>query len=244
MNIIQHEQPGRTEAISPALRRSTRPGATTDIRVLPRAFGPTRSSSRWPTGDSSADWSRFSAGAQFAFGSGSRAPASFRILARSVSCFDYLDDAAAPTATLQLPVLDCGLFAIERRQTPQPENARPCEILGGEMVKQHRWFADNFAHIESILHQQENVHVVRLQLIGDKRAVKNETRHPASLVNELVNVLETPTEHHATWSAQSKALDDLCECGFMNSSRQVTGRCQWWPFLHLCAVNKRRFSRK
>src|SRR5205814_9451386 len=118
------------------------------------------------------------------------------------------------------------------------------EILRGKMVKQHRCFADNFAHIKSILHQQENVHVVRLQLIGDKRAVTNETRHAAGLLDQLINALEPPAKHCAARSAQPKAIDDLCECGFVNSSWQVTGRCEWWPFLHLCAENKRRFSRK
>jgi hypothetical protein len=84
-------------------------------------------------------------------------------------------------------MLNGGLLAFKSGQPSQPENARSSEVLGCQMIEKNGRFAYSFTHVKIILHEEENVHVVRFRLAGDKRTIKDETRQATRLLNEFVD---------------------------------------------------------
>ena len=93
------------------------------------------------------------------------------------------------TIALRLPVLNGGLLAAETTQPPHPEDAGTEVSLSCQMIEEKPRFPGDVRQIEAVLHDEEEIDIVRLALLRDKRAVDNEPGQRASRARRIVDVL-------------------------------------------------------
>jgi hypothetical protein len=124
---------------------------------------------------------------------------------------------------LDLPVFYRRLFAIQSSQPPEPKDAGPEVRLGSEVIEQQARFSRRHGNIETVGHEQEDVHVVRL---GLRRHEGPEHDHPREVSGPARNGVEPfqPEEHpSALRSPGAKTFADLVESGVVNAEREVLG---------------------
>src|SRR5689334_8119400 len=69
----------------------------------------------------------------------------------------------------------------------QPEHAGPFILLRGRVVEADSGSSRNLPRRERVLHEEEEVNVVRVGLSGDERAEDDETRQMACAARQVVN---------------------------------------------------------
>ncbi len=71
-------------------------------------------------------------------------------------------------------MLNSGLLAAETTQPPHPEDAGTKVSLSGQMIEEKPRFPGDLGQIEAVLHDEEDINIVRLALLRDKGAIDNE----------------------------------------------------------------------
>src|ERR1044071_210057 len=100
------------------------------------------------------------------------------------------------------------------------------------MIEQDCRLACNFAHIESVVHYEKNVHIVRCGLRSYERAEDDETSQRSSGVNERVNAFESASNNCSAGRASAETLDHVRKPGGVNVRRQIARIIEWRPFFH------------
>ena len=116
------------------------------------------------------------------------------------------DDATFRAITFDLPIFDRSLFTADRRHSANPENAGTKAMLCGAVIdEQQSGFTNERSHIEIIIHDHENVHIVGFMFVGDKRSKDDKTYQMASLRRDSIDAFEASRNECAAVRACSKA---------------------------------------
>jgi hypothetical protein len=120
-------------------------------------------------------------------------------------------------------VLNSGLLAAETTQPPHSEDAGTKVSLSGQMIEEKPRFPGDLGQIEAVLHDEEDINIVRLALLRDKGAIDNEPGQKAGRVSRMVDVLQTIGDRQTLNGSTTEAFDHLRESRPVYAFRQVTG---------------------
>lgn len=96
-------------------------------------------------------------------------------------------------------MLDGFLFIRKCSHSPQPEHAGSKMSLSCGMLKQNSSLAHELANIEGVLHQQENVEVIRLWFSSNKRTEHKESSNMAGYEGQSINSFQPHCDKLALW---------------------------------------------
>lgn len=125
------------------------------------------------------------------------APASLLVPDRLQSCrLPYnFDNSPASHVALDLPPGNSLLLSTKGCNPAQPEHACSEMRLRGCMIEENSGLAAQLSHVESILHQQENIYVGRFSLRGHERSEHDESRQLPCADRQTINSFE-PLRHN------------------------------------------------
>jgi len=80
------------------------------------------------------------------------------------------------TVAFRLPIFYQGLFPTQSREPSYPENARAKVGIRSRMVERQGRFSLQSIAVEGVAHHENDVHILQIGFVGDKRAVT--VHHP------------------------------------------------------------------
>ena len=145
-------------------------------------------------------------------------------------------------------MLNGGLLAAETTQPPHPEDAGTEVSLSCQMIEEKPRFPADLGQVEAILHYEEDIDVVRLALLRDKRAIDGEPGQKAGRVGRMVDVLQTIRDRQTLKSLTAEAFDHLRASRPVHAFWQVTGETKpgsaWGPPVGMALLASPRSGRQ
>ena len=132
------------------------------------------------------------------------------------------NNSAAAAITADLLMLDHRLLAAECAGAAGPKHA--CSKMGFRLhvTEQQSSFARQRRQIESVLHQQYNIHIVRLGLCRDERSKHDKTRQLARRDRKIVKTTQPITHDASLLGSFPKTSKRLRQCRRMNTDWKVS----------------------
>jgi hypothetical protein len=96
------------------------------------------------------------------------------------------------------------------------------------MVEKPARFQRTIFQAECIVHNQNDIDIIRLHLRGNVASEKHEPAHALSAFRELVNVGQVSRASVTLASSAAEAPEDLTQRGPMDAGRQITGCVGIW----------------
>jgi hypothetical protein len=118
-------------------------------------------------------------------------------------------------------MLDGRLLATESSQTPQPKYTAAKVGLGRGVVKEQPRFARESSYVKSILHQQEDIHVIRFRLGSDKRSENCAPGQVPCCLSQAVDAFQPHSHDFALGRATAEAGHGLGQSCAVDARRQV-----------------------
>jgi len=100
-----------------------------------------------------------------------------------------------------------------------PEHARTEVRLCGRMVEERRSVACQLGCIERVLHDQEHVHVLRLELARDERSEYHEARQMIGRLGEAIDTVQAEGEDFSLRRTDAELVEDLSQRCAMHTER-------------------------
>src|SRR5215204_2593613 len=120
---------------------------------------------------------------------------------------DYLQDAALIAIALDLPMFDHRLLSAERGRAPNPKDTCTKQILRCGVVEYQPRIWRKSSHVKRILHEQEDVNVIRLRLCRNERAENDEAREMAGRACQVVDPFKA-SRHERPARSRPEMLED------------------------------------
>lgn len=122
-----------------------------------------------------------------------------------------------------LPMADKLVNRLSQEQTgPYPEDARPIPSLCSGMIKQSSGFHRTLFQSERIVHDQNDVNVIRVRFVRYIAPKHNQSQKMISSLRQNQDVKQTSGDQSALLCALTKALDKNLNRNAMYALRQIT----------------------
>src|SRR5258706_4088539 len=145
---------------------------------------------------------------------------------------DDLNNAAVGLLARALPVLDGGVLPVDSRHPSNQKDARTFVMLGCHVVKDDRGFALHLLGIKRIVHQQEDIDIVRLALRRHEGPKNDEPCQLSRTAYQRIDTHQPLRDEAPLQCARPKMGDHLREGGAVNAYRQIAIAIKGWPLLH------------
>ncbi len=100
-----------------------------------------------------------------------------------------------------------------------PEHARAEVGLCGGMVEEQRSVACQLGCIERVLHDQEDVHVLRFRFVRDERSEYHEARQMIGCLRDTIDTVQAEGEDFSLRRTDAELVEDLSQRCAMHTER-------------------------
>ncbi len=186
---------------------------TTSTPGLPNSSGLVRPRTPLPTSGNSPDSSPFREDGRPVPESGRSFPESSCTLAH---CESWINTSTIPRFVPSRFTCQCSTAA----------------FLGRHVIKEDQRFATEMPNIKSILHDEENINVLRIGLIRDKRAKDDESAHLPGVEDQGVDTAQSLSYNAPLETAPTKMIDYVVQVGSVNAGRKISTLVELTPCCH------------
>lgn len=145
---------------------------------------------------------------------------------------NHLHNTPSGAVSLDLPVLNGGLFPTQRREAAEPEHAGAKVGLRPAVVEEDSSLAAERSRVECVVHEQEYVYIVWHWLSGDEGTGDHESGKVSRLIRQAMDPFEPVCDCATPAVSVPKSSQHLGKSRSVDIHRQVASIVELWERRH------------